>query len=78
MVEVMIMVTSFKRSHACFAELRAPNPAAGHHLPTAPPETPGHSWACLGQSLVESLFFLLGPGGHKVFFVPSNILFQQS
>ena len=32
MVEVMkIMVTSFKRSHACTTALRAPNPAAGHH-----------------------------------------------
>ena len=61
MVEVMkIMLTSFKRSHASSAELCAPNPAAGHHLPTAPPETPGHSWAYLGQSLVDSLF--LSPG----------------
>ena len=55
-----IMVTSFKRSHACTATLSTPNPAAGHHLPTAPPETPGHSWAYLGQSLVDSLF--LSPG----------------
>ena len=32
MVEVMkIMVTFFKRSHACTAMLTAPNPAAGHH-----------------------------------------------
>ena len=26
------------------------------------PEAPGHSWASLGQSLVRSLPFLLGPG----------------
>ena len=61
MVEVMkIMVTSFKRSHACTATLSAPNPAAGHCQPMPPLETPGHSWASLGQSLVGSL--LLSPG----------------
>ena len=61
MEEVMkIMVTSFKRSHACTATLSAPNPAAGHHRPTPPLETPGHSQASLGQSLVGSL--LLSPG----------------
>ena len=43
MVEVMkIMATSFKRSHAGTATLSAPNPAAGHHRSTPPPETPGH------------------------------------
>ena len=61
MVDIMkIMVTSFKRSHAHTATLSAHNPAAGHHQPTPPPETPGHSWASLGQSLVGSL--LLSPG----------------
>ena len=55
-----IMVTSFKRSHVCTATLSAPNPAAGHHRPTPPLETPGHFWASLGQSLVGSL--LLSPG----------------
>ena len=60
-VEVMkIMATSFKTSHVCTAALTAPNPASGHHQPTPPPETPGHSWASLGQSLVGSL--LLSPG----------------
>ena len=34
------------------ATLSAPNPAAGHHQPTPLLETPGHSWASLGQSLV--------------------------
>ena len=61
MVEVMkIMVTSFKRSHARTATFSAPNTAAGHcqHMPL--PETPGHSWTSLGQSLVGSL--LLSPG----------------
>ena len=61
MVEVMkIMVTCFKRPHARTATLSAPNPAAGHRPPTPLLETPGHSWASLGQSLVGSL--LLFPG----------------
>ena len=64
MVEVMkIMASSFKRSHACTAACSAPSATAGHHWPTPPPETPGHSRASLGQSLVGSL--LLGPGVHK-------------
>ena len=54
------MVTSFKRSHAGAVALSAPNPAAGHHQPTPPPETPGHSQASLDQSLMGSL--LLFPG----------------
>ena len=60
MVEVMKkMATSFKRSHAHTAALGAPDPAAGHR-PMPLPETPGHSRASLGQSLVGSL--LLSPG----------------
>ena len=50
-----IMVTSFKRFSASTAVLSAPNPAAGCHLPTLPPEIPGHSGASLGQSLVAIL-----------------------
>ena len=38
----------------------APDPAAGHSRPRPLPETPGHSWASLGQLLVGSL--LLSPG----------------
>ena len=61
MVEVMKkMATSFERSRAHTATLSAPSPAAGHHRPTPLPETPGHSEASLGQSLVRSL--LLSPG----------------
>ena len=60
MVEVRkIMTTSFKKSHACTATLSAPNPAAGHRQSMPPLETPGHSRASLGQSLVGSL--LLSP-----------------
>ena len=54
------MVTSLKRSHVHIATLSAPDPATGHHKPTSPSETLGHSWASLGQSLVVSL--LLSPG----------------
>ena len=61
MVEVMkIMGTSFRTSHACTTTLGAPSPAAGHQRPTPLPETPGHLWASLDQSLVGSL--LLSPG----------------
>ena len=55
-----IMVTSFKRSHVHTAALGAPKAEAGHCRLTPPVETPGHSWPCLGQSLVWSL--LLSPG----------------
>ena len=55
-----IMATSFKRAQACTAVLNAPNPAAGHHQPMLPPETPGHSQASLGQSLVGSLLLSSG------------------
>ena len=58
MVGIMkIMVTSFKRSHACTATL-CPNPA-GRHRPTPLLETPGHSQANLGQSLVVLLLLSL-------------------
>ena len=43
-----------------YCTLSAPSPAAGHHQPTPPPETPGHSWTSLGQSLMGSL--ILSPG----------------
>ena len=79
MVEVMKrMATSFQRSHAHTATLSAPSPAAGHHRPTPLPETPGHSEASLGQSLVGSLLLSLGSVVHKVLFVPSKSLFLQS
>ena len=60
MVEVIkIMRTSFKRSQAFSTTLSAPSPAAGHCRLMPPPETPRHSQASLGQSLVGSL--LLSP-----------------
>ena len=61
MVEVMkIMVIPLKRSHIYTATLSAPNPAAGHHWPRPPLETPGQSQASPGQSLVGSLLLSLG------------------
>ena len=66
-----IMVASFKSFHARTATLSSPNPAAGlcwRLLYTT-------YQASLGQSLVGSLVFLLGPGAHKFPFVPSKSLF---
>ena len=54
------MATFFKRSHVHSVALGASDPAASHCRLTPPLETPGHSWACLGQFLVGSL--LLSPG----------------
>ena len=41
-------------------------------------ETPGHSQASLGLSLVGSLFLSPGPGVHNVLYVPSKSLFSLS
>ena len=57
-----IMASSFKGSHTGPSTLSAPNLIAGHQWPTPLLETPDPSWASLGQSLVGSLLFLLGPG----------------
>ena len=78
MVEVMkIMETSSKRSHADTAALSAPNLQQA----TADPclhqrllDTHGHVWVSL---LWGHCSFLLGPGAHKVLFVPSKGLFPQ-
>ena len=63
MVQIMkIIVTSFKRSHACTAHStlqQASNAAAGYRRPTPPMETPGHLQESPGQSLMGSL--LLSP-----------------
>ena len=79
MVEVMkIMATSFKRSHACTAAVSAPNAAAGHRQPTPPPETPGYHGQVWVSLLWSHYSFLLGPGVHKILFLPSKSLFLQS
>ena len=75
-LEVMrIMAKSFKSSHAHTATVSAPNPAAGHGWPTSLLETPGHSRASLGQSLVVPLLLSLGPSAHKVLFVLQRVCF---
>ena len=79
MVEVMkIMLTSFKRSNASTATLSAPDPQQATTDPCI-------CWRLLGShgQVWVSLFwghfsFLLGPGVHKVLFVPSKSLFPQS
>ena len=75
MVEVLkIVAISCKRSHARTAVSSAPYPAAGHRPPMPPPETPGQVWVSL---LWGPCSFLLGPGAHKVLFVPSKRLFPS-
>ena len=52
-----------QKVHACTAIFSAPSPAAGHHRPTPPLETPGHFWVSLGQSFVgitSPFFWVLG------------------
>ena len=76
------MVTSFKRAYAsilCLPGLLYSVPLTPQQATVNPrlqptvQETPGHSWASLAQSLMGHCCFLLGPGGHKVLFVPSKI-----
>ena len=78
MVEVMkIMFTSFKMSQAGTATLSAPNLAAGHQQPMLCQrllDTPRQIWVSL---LWGHCSFLLGPGAHKVLFVPSESLFPS-
>ena len=66
MVEIMkIMVTSFKRSHACTATLTASNHTADHPRPTPPLETPGHSQQVWVSLLWGHCSFILGPGAQS-------------
>ena len=78
-VEIInIMVTYFKRSHACTATLSAPDPAAGHCQSMPLPEIPGLSQASLGQSLVGSLLLSLGSWCTQGFVYGFQVLFPQS
>ena len=72
------MATSFKRSPACTDTLSAPTLKQA----TTDPrfcwrllDTPRQVWV---SPLWGHCSFLLGPGTHKVLFVPSKILFPQS
>ena len=79
MVEVMkTMVTSFKRSHAYTAHSMPPTlqqATMDPHLHQKLLDTYGQVWVSL---LWGHCSFLLGPGVHKVLFVPSKSLFPQS
>ena len=73
-----IMVTSFKRSHACTATLSALTLQQVTADPCLCPRllyTHGQVWVSL---LWGHCSFLLGPGAYKVLFVPSKSLFPQS
>ena len=63
------MVTSFKWSQACTAALSDPNPAARHCQPTPQPQTPGHSQASLGQSLMGQSLLLSSGSWHTEAFI---------
>ena len=54
---------------------QCPNPAAGHRWPTPLPETPGHSQASLGQSLVGSLLLSLGSWCTRFCLCPARVYF---
>ena len=76
MVEVMkIIETSFKRFHAHTAAISASDPAAATTNPRLCQrllDTHRQVWVSL---LWRHCSFLLGPGVHRVFFVPSKSLF---
>ena len=75
MVEVMkIMATSFKRSHQALLHSVPPSllqATANSHLCQRLLDTHGQVWVSL---LWGHCSFLLGPGAHKVLFVPSKNL----
>ena len=78
MGEVMkIMLTSFKRPHACTAALSALDPAAGDHQPMPLLETPDTHRQVWVSLLWGHCSFLLDPGVHEVLFVPSQSVFPQ-
>ena len=78
MVEVVkIMVTSFKRSHAALLPSVPPTlqqATANPHLHWRLLDTHGQVWASLLWGHCSSL---LGPGAHKVLFVPCKSLFPS-
>ena len=52
-----------------------PQPCTGHHQPTSPLETPGHSQVSLGQSLVGSLFLSPGSWCTRLSLCPPRVYF---
>ena len=79
MVEVMkIMATSFKRSHDALLHSLPPTlqqATSDPRLRWRLLDTPGQVWVSLFWGHCS---FLLGPGAHKILFVPSKSLFPQS
>ena len=77
MVEVMkTMVTSFKRSHDALLP-SVSQPCSRPQQTHTSAETPGHSWASLGQSLMGSLLLYPGSWCHEVLSVLSQSLFTS-
>ena len=74
----MKIMATFKRSCACTAALSTHDATAGHCRPTPPLETPGHSQASLGQSLVGSMFLSPGFWCTQGFVCALRVLFPQS
>ena len=74
------MVTSFKRSHACTAVLNAPTLQQATTNPRLCQawvgllDTHRQVWVSL---LCGHYSFFLGPGTHKLLFVPSKSLFPS-
>ena len=82
MVGVMeIMGASFKKDFCQDAVaprtvvFSAPDPTPGHCRPMPPPETSGHSWASLAQSLVGPPLLSPGLWYTQALSVPSKSLF---
>ena len=67
---VALMATSSKRTYAIHTP-RAPDPVADHFRPVPPQDMLKHSSVSVSVGS-------LGPGVHKVLFVPSKSLFPQS
>ena len=57
--------------------LSAPSPAASHHEPTLHRKLLDTHWQVWVSLLWDHCSFLLGPGVHKVLFVPSSICFPS-
>ena len=75
---MVIMATSFKRTHARAVVFSAPTPwqaTVDPHLHWLLQDTHRQVWLSL---LWGHCSFLLGPGAHKVWFVPSKSVFPQS
>ena len=74
MVQVMKIMVTFKKSHARTAALSAPEQQQATTDPCLcqrPLDTHAQVWVSLLQGHCSSL---LGPGAHKVLFVPSKSL----